>query len=73
METHLQNTLVIIKPDGVQRALVGEIIQRFERVGLRLSAMKMVRPDTAMIERHYLGQSSVEKRSRRKGTQKHNT
>ncbi|MCY4577216.1 MAG: nucleoside-diphosphate kinase [Candidatus Kaiserbacteria bacterium] len=52
-EKHLERTLVIIKPDGVQRVLVGEVIRRFERVGLKIVAMKMVRADAAMIERHY--------------------
>ena len=54
MGEHIQKTLVIIKPDGVQRTLVGEIIQRFEKVGLKLIAMKMVRADTDTVERHYL-------------------
>ncbi len=48
-----ERTLVFVKPDGVQRGLVGEILGRFERVGLRLVGMKMVwaRPD--FLERHY--------------------
>lgn len=48
-----EQTLVIIKPDGIQRSLVGEIIGRFERIGLKLVAMKMVLPDEAFVEAHY--------------------
>lgn len=48
-----ERTLVIIKPDGMQRTLVGEIIQRYERTGLKLLAMKMVIPTEAMATRHY--------------------
>ncbi len=48
-----EQTLVIIKPDGIQRSLVGEIIGRFERVGLKLVAMKMVLPDEQFVEAHY--------------------
>ena len=48
-----ERTLVVIKPDGVQRSLVGEIIQRFERVGLKLVAMKMVQPSEDMATKHY--------------------
>ena len=50
---YLERTLVIIKPDAVQRVLVGEIIQRFEQVGLKIVAMKMVQSDAATIEKHY--------------------
>ena len=53
MSSHIQRTLVIVKPDGVQRALVGEIIRRFERVGLKIVGMKMVRADTETVRRHY--------------------
>ena len=48
-----ERTLVIIKPDGIQRALVGEIVGRFERVGLKLLAMKMFIPSADMVEKHY--------------------
>ena len=48
-----ERTLVIIKPDGVQRSLVGEIIRRFESVGLKLIASKMVVPKEDQIEQHY--------------------
>ena len=46
-------TLVIIKPDGVQRALVGEIISRFEKVGLKIVTMKMVVASVDQVEEHY--------------------
>lgn len=49
-----EKTLVLIKPDGLQRNLVGEIISRFERAGLKLAALKMITPTEEMIERHYL-------------------
>lgn len=48
-----EKTLVIIKPDGVQRALIGEIIHRYERTGLKLLAIKMVVPTEEMAIRHY--------------------
>jgi len=43
----------MVKPDGVERRLVGEIIRRFETRGLRLVALKMLRPDRALAEAHY--------------------
>ena len=49
----MQRTLVILKPDAVQRALVGRILARFEAKGLRLVALKMVRLDRAAAERLY--------------------
>jgi len=48
-----QRTLVFVKPDGVQRSLVGEILGRFERAGLRLVGLKMVRAQPDFLERHY--------------------
>ncbi|HDH07429.1 MAG TPA: nucleoside-diphosphate kinase, partial [Candidatus Moranbacteria bacterium] len=44
---------VIIKPDGVQRSLIGEIIKRYERMGLKLAALKMVVSSKEHIEKHY--------------------
>lgn len=49
----MEQTLVLIKPDGVQRGLIGEIISRFERVGLKLTAMKMVHPVREDVDKHY--------------------
>jgi len=43
----------MIKPDGVQRALVGECLRRFERAGLKLVALKMVKTTKAFVEKHY--------------------
>ncbi len=51
--TNYERTLVLVKPDGVQRALVGEIISRFERKGLKLVAMKMVWPTAKQAADHY--------------------
>jgi nucleoside-diphosphate kinase len=48
-----QQTLVIVKPDAVQRALTGAILSRFERKGLRLAALKLMQIDRALAERHY--------------------
>lgn len=48
-----EQSLILIKPDGVQRSLVGEIIKRFEQRGLKISAMKMVQPTVAQCEEHY--------------------
>jgi nucleoside-diphosphate kinase len=49
----LERTLVIVKPDGVQRSLIGEIIQKYEKVGLKLTAVKMCVPTASHIEKHY--------------------
>ena len=48
-----ERTLVIVKPDGVQRGLIGEIIKRYERAGLKLVASKMVIASAEHIEQHY--------------------
>ena len=49
----MERTLVLVKPDGVQRGLVGEVISRLERRGLKLVAMKLTRLDEALARRHY--------------------
>lgn len=49
----MEQTLVLIKPDGVQRGLVGEIIARFEQVGLKMTAMKMVHAAQEDVDKHY--------------------
>ncbi|GIW81221.1 MAG: nucleoside diphosphate kinase [Gemmatales bacterium] len=49
----MERTLILIKPDGVQRRLVGTIIQRFEQKGLRLAGLKMVQADRDLAARHY--------------------
>ena len=49
----MERTLVLIKPDGVQRGLVGEIIGRIERRGLRLLGIKMMQVSRSLAEKHY--------------------
>jgi len=48
-----ERTLVIIKPDGIQRTLIGEIIKRYERAGLKLIGVKMMVPTADLVEKHY--------------------
>lgn len=48
-----QSTFVMVKPDGVRRGLIGEIVSRFERKGLRLDAMRMLHIDEDLAGRHY--------------------
>jgi nucleoside-diphosphate kinase len=51
----LQQTLVVLKPDAIKRGIVGDIIARFEKVGLHLVAMKMVQMDANLAHDHYEG------------------
>ena len=48
-----ERTLIIVKPDGVQRGLVSEILGRFERRGLKIAALKFMQIDREVAERHY--------------------
>ncbi|NXY06048.1 NDKM protein, partial [Pteruthius melanotis] len=48
-----EKTLVVAKPDAVQRRLLGDIIQRFERRGFKLVAMKLLQADPRLVDRHY--------------------
>jgi len=48
-----EKTLVIIKPDGVQRSLIGEILSRYERAGLKLVGLKITVPTPEHVEKHY--------------------
>jgi nucleoside-diphosphate kinase len=48
-----EKTLVLVKPDGVRRGLVGEVIARIERKGYTISALRMLQADRALLERHY--------------------
>jgi nucleoside-diphosphate kinase len=48
-----ERTLILVKPDGVRRGLVGEIISRFEAKGLRIAGMKMLRFNEELAARHY--------------------
>jgi nucleoside-diphosphate kinase len=49
----VQKTLVLLKPDCVQRRLIGELIGRFERKGLRLAGLKLVQANRQLAEQHY--------------------
>ena len=49
----IERTLVLVKPDGVQRQLVGRIVARFEERGLRIVGLKLVKVDRELAERHY--------------------
>lgn len=49
----MERTVVLLKPDTAERALVGEILHRFERMELKIVGMKMVRPDRKVLEEHY--------------------
>ncbi len=53
MDFKNERTLVIIKPDGIQRSLIGEIIGRYERIGLKLVGMKMMVATAEQVEQHY--------------------
>jgi nucleoside-diphosphate kinase len=48
-----ERTLVVLKPDAVQRAIAAEILSRFERRGLRIVALRLLKVDRALAERHY--------------------
>lgn len=49
----LEKTLVLVKPDGVARGLVGEVIARIESKGYRIAAMRMLQADRVLLEKHY--------------------
>ncbi|MFH1358481.1 MAG: nucleoside-diphosphate kinase [archaeon] len=49
----IQQTLILIKPDGVKRGLIGKIITRIEDTGLKVCALKMIWPDEKLTEKHY--------------------
>ncbi len=49
----MEQTFIIIKPDAIQRNIVGEIISRFEKVGLKIIGMKMVQPPVELLNKHY--------------------
>jgi len=50
----LEKTVILIKHDGVQRGLVGELIKRFEQRGLKIAAMKLIHPDKKLADKHYV-------------------
>ena len=49
----IERTLVLLKPDAVERGLTGEIIKRFEQRGLKIVALKMLKPTRELVEKHY--------------------
>lgn len=49
----MERTLVLVKPDGVQRGLAGAVLSRFERRGLKLIGLKLMQVDEALADRHY--------------------
>lgn len=49
----MERTLIVLKPDAIQRGIVGEIIGRFEKVGLKMVGMKMLSPDESHFHHHY--------------------
>jgi nucleoside-diphosphate kinase len=53
MSTHIERTLILFKPDAVQRGVVGEILTRFERVGLKIVGTKMISPTKDQFYKHY--------------------
>ncbi|MBS7346446.1 MAG: hypothetical protein KIG14_01910 [Candidatus Sacchiramonaceae bacterium] len=53
MDNKIERTLILFKPDAVQRGIVGEILTRFERVGLKIVGTKMIFPDKSHYHKHY--------------------
>lgn len=53
MKEKYESTLILLKPNAIQRELAGEIIARFEHKGLRIDAMKMIKIDRELARRHY--------------------
>ena len=53
MSETVQRTLVVLKPDAIQRALAGELLARFERRGLRIAALRLVKVERGLAEKHY--------------------
>ena len=49
----MERTLVLVKPDGVQRGLIGEVISRFEGTGLKITGLKFVHIPNALAAQHY--------------------
>ena len=55
----MEQSLVVLKPDAVQRGISGEVIARFEKAGLKIVGMKMVQPDKEHFKQHYEGISKL--------------
>lgn len=49
----METTLILVKPDGVQRGLMGQILARFECKGLQVAGLKLIKPSRALLETHY--------------------
>ena len=49
----IEKTLILVKPDGVRRGLVGEVISRIETKGYAIDALRMLQADSALLEKHY--------------------
>lgn len=49
----MERTLIILKPDAIQRGIIGDIVSRFERVGLKIVGAKMMRPNEELANKHY--------------------
>jgi len=62
----MERSLIILKPDALQRGIVGDIMSRFERVGLKIVAAKMLQPDTNHYHHHY---ETISKMISRRGQQ----
>src|SRR3989338_5654375 len=60
----IQQTLILIKPDGIQRGLIGEILKRFEQRGLKIVGMKMIQATSDQAKEHY-GEEIAEKYGQR--------
>jgi nucleoside-diphosphate kinase len=58
----MERTLIVLKPDALQRGIVGEIISRFERVGLKIVGAKMLKPDRDYYFKHYEGIGTLQTR-----------
>lgn len=54
-KNHIERTLIILKPDAIQRGIFGEILTRFEKVGLKIVGMKMIAPTKEQFHHHYEG------------------
>lgn len=63
-EKMIERTFVMIKPDGVKRALVGDVISRFEKAGLKLVSMKMLHVDENFAKKHYTEDITVRRGER---------
>lgn len=57
----IERTLVLVKPDGVKRAIVGKVLQRFEDAGMKIIGMKMIWADEELAKKHY-GEDIVQRR-----------